>query len=282
MPAAVARRRANRRGFSDKPGTSVDIGRIRYALIVVAAAFRSFGGTLGGEAGKRLFAGRPGRSAALHNGGVPTTGAACGGIILTGGASRRMGRDKASIRIGASGQTLARRTEDLLRQVAEPAVEVGSGHTTLRAVREDPPGGGPLAAVAAGWAALAAGQWRGPALVVATDLPKMNVALLDWLARHPAARSVVPVSRRRVQPLCARYRPEDLDLAALLCREGRTAMNDLIAAIDPVLLPEEEWAHAGGPEILEDVDTPEDLQRSAVPADEAAAPPDGIEERRVP
>ena len=55
------------------------------------------------------------------------------GILLTGGASRRMGTDKATIVVG--GETLARRTARLLSAVCDPAVEVGPGASDLPAVR---------------------------------------------------------------------------------------------------------------------------------------------------
>src|ERR1700736_1061525 len=80
---------------------------------------------------------RPGRPAAL---------------LLTGGTSRRMGRDKATLPV--NGTPLAERTATLLAQVADPVVEVGPGWTGLVAVREEPAGQGPLAAMAAGWAYL--------------------------------------------------------------------------------------------------------------------------------
>lgn len=174
-----------------------------------------------------------------------------------------MGRDKASIEIpsGAGAVSLAERTAGLLEAVASPVVEVGAGRSGRWCVREDPPGGGPLAATVAGWLALSGRGWRGPVLLVATDLPRLNAGLLRWLVAHPADRAVVPVSGDRVQPLCARYRPGDLALAAELLAAGRRAMSDLLRAIDPLLVPEEEWSEpAGGKGALDDVDTPEDLE----------------------
>ena len=175
-----------------------------------------------------------------------------------------MGCDKATITLDSGGApaTLARRTADLLRAVADPVVEVGPGSSGLPSVRENPPGSGPLAATAAGWSALVDLGWHGPALVVATDLPLLSSGLLAWLVEHPDDRSVVPVAADRVQPLCARYRSSDLATAAELVGAGRRAMSDLLAVIDAVLIPEAEWAGpAGGATALQDVDTPEDLRR---------------------
>lgn len=188
----------------------------------------------------------------------------CAGMLLTGGTSRRMGRDKAAIPIDTpiGPVTLAQHTWGLLGQVCARAVEVGPGRAGAWSVREDPPGGGPLAAVAAGWEALAGSGWTGAVLVVATDLPRLTGGLLRWLGTHPAEGAVVPLAGGRVQPLCARYRPADLELATRLVAQGRRAMTDLLEAVHPVLIAESEWSvPAGGAGALDDVDTPADLAR---------------------
>ena len=182
--------------------------------------------------------------------------ARCGGIILTGGASLRMGRDKATIPSG--GTTLAEQTARLLEQIAEPVVEVGPGVTHLPVVSESPPRAGPLAATVAGWRALADGGWDGPVIVVATDLPRLRLEVLDWLANHPAPGSIVPRSNGRPQSLCARYAKEDLELAAQLVADGATAMRDLLAAAHPLVV-DADWDGA-----LDDVDTPADLSAAGL------------------
>ncbi len=189
------------------------------------------------------------------------------GLLLTGGRSRRMGVDKATLVPPAGGSTLAARTAALLRRVAEPALEVGPGFSGLPAVADDHPGAGPLAAVAAGRRALAAAGWQGSALVVATDLPLLDAATLAWLAGHPSPRSVVPVAGGRSQPLCARWSAADLDRAAGLVAGGRRSMADLVAAADPVLVAVGDPGGAGGAPFA-DADTPADARRLglAVPA----------------
>jgi molybdopterin-guanine dinucleotide biosynthesis protein A len=181
-----------------------------------------------------------------------------------------MGRDKASLRLGSplpdQAPTLAGRTAGILSAVCSPLVEVGPGRSGLPAVREEPPGRGPLAAIAAGWASLTADGWRGPVVVVATDLPRLTQAMLTWLAGYPGDRSVVPVSAGRVQPLCARYSPADMDTASRLAADGYRAMRELLEATDPRMVGEQEWAPvAGGTDVLDDVDTPEDLRRVTGP-----------------
>ncbi len=85
-----------------------------------------------------------------HAGGMrapPRSSRTAMGILLTGGQSRRMGFDKASMLVG--GVACAARVAAVMQAVVADAVEVGPGVSGLRAVREDPPGGGPLVAVCA-------------------------------------------------------------------------------------------------------------------------------------
>jgi molybdopterin-guanine dinucleotide biosynthesis protein A len=184
------------------------------------------------------------------------------GLLLTGGASRRFGQDKGALVLSGSTESLARRTGRLLAEVAQPALEVGPGLSGLPALVEDPPGRGPLAALAAGSCRLQTLGWAGPAIVVATDLPLLTRGFLVWLAGHPSARSVVPVCDGVPQTLCARYAPADLERAVHLAVAGRRALRDLLDGIDALLAGPETWGPAAGdPDALFDVDTPADLAR---------------------
>jgi molybdopterin-guanine dinucleotide biosynthesis protein A len=127
---------------------------------------------------------------------------------------------------------------------------------------EDPPGQGPLAAVAAGTRRLRELGWNGPAIVVATDLPGLTPGLLAWLAGHPSPRSVIPMANGVAQTLCARYAAVDLDIAVELVAAGRRALRDLLDDTRPLLAGPEMWeAAAGGAGTLLDIDTPTDLGR---------------------
>ena len=186
-------------------------------------------------------------------------------ILLTGGASRRLGRDKATLLVGpyapGSGVTLARLGADRLRGVALPGlvVEVGRGvagadHVTM----EDPAGAGPLAAVAAGTTALSDLGWSGPVLVVAVDLPRLRPELLTWLAGHPGDASVIPLVYGRLQPLCARWSATALTRAAGLVAAGERSMRALLDA-DPGHVETESWADVVDATTFADIDTPDDM-----------------------
>ncbi|HEV2310222.1 MAG TPA: NTP transferase domain-containing protein, partial [Acidimicrobiia bacterium] len=129
------------------------------------------------------------------------------GLLLTGGASTRLGVSKSELR--RDGERLADRGARLLGDVCETALEVGAGVSPLPAVREDPPGAGPLAAVATGATALHARRFAGPVLVLAVDLPFVDAGLLRWLAGAPGG-TLVPRIAGVAQSLCARYASDDL------------------------------------------------------------------------
>jgi molybdopterin-guanine dinucleotide biosynthesis protein A len=181
------------------------------------------------------------------------------GMLLTGGASRRLGTDKASVTI--RGITLAAAAGRLLSSVAAPAIEVGDGVSGLASVREAPPGDGPLAAVAAGFRALHASGYDGAALVLATDLPDITVALLELIAGWPGAGAVVPIADGHRQSLCARYPAHAGSLATELLARGERSMQALLRELDVVEVSPEQWNTAAPPSAFFDVDTPADLDR---------------------
>lgn len=138
-------------------------------------------------------------------------------MILTGGTARRLeGADKASLEV--EGVTLL---EHALAATAEAAqvVVVGEPVLTSRPVtwtREDPPFGGPAAALLAGMDAL------GPEVelfwALAVDMPRVTAAttrrLASALRRAEDAAGVVLVDAEgNRQPLAAIYRRERLAAA---------------------------------------------------------------------
>jgi molybdopterin-guanine dinucleotide biosynthesis protein A len=179
----------------------------------------------------------------------------CAGVLLTGGASRRMAMDKAAI--VWKGETLAARAARVLRSVCDPVVEVGTGVSGLPCVREDPPGSGPLAALVAGARALGGDA---PIVLLACDLPFVDAPVLRLLAEWPGAPTVIPVVDGRLQYVCARYGRDALARAQAALLEGEFALRTLAAdAYDE--LGSTEWGAVAAPETFADVDTPEDVLR---------------------
>jgi molybdopterin-guanine dinucleotide biosynthesis protein A len=186
-------------------------------------------------------------------------GTTVAGLLLTGGASRRMGTDKALVEVG--GRRLAERAASVLAEVCAPVLEVGPGLWRLRAVREDPPGQGPLAALGAGAAELSRLGYAGPVLLLAVDMPFVGADLLRLLAARPGPPTAVPVADGQPQPLCARYGPEALAEVPRLLAAGERSLRALLAAVEVSWVERGEWEPVGGPGAFADLDTPEDLAR---------------------
>lgn len=182
------------------------------------------------------------------------------GVLLTGGASRRMGTDKATLLV--NGETLAVRAARVLSAACDPVIEVGAGVSGLPAVREEPPGAGPLAALLAGVGALG----DPPSVVLlGCDLPFVEAPLLRLLLERAGSGTVIPIVAGRSQYACARYGPAALDEAYAALRSGDRSLR-AIAGSDCEFLSESEWGAVASAQAFADVDTPEDLRRLGLAA----------------
>lgn len=170
-----------------------------------------------------------------------------------------MGFDKAKMVI--EGEPIRQRLIGVLCEVASPVLEVGPGNWGLVAVREEPAGGGPLVAVAAGWTALRELEHMGPVIVLACDLPLLDLALVRFLAEWASAGSVVPVVAGQPQPLCARWSAADLEVAVALVASGERSMRALWTRVDVALVDEGDWGRFTTATAFADVDFPADLER---------------------
>ena len=181
-------------------------------------------------------------------------------VVLCGGESRRFGSDKT--RADLSGRTLLDHLLDDL-PVDWPVICVGPQRPTsrpVRWVREEPPGGGPVAALAA-----ALPEVRSPTVVLlGGDMPYAGPAAVR-LAWALAEGSDVDGSRLpeavvardgdgRAQPLLAAYRRDALDHALPEPAAGAALMRLLDALrVETVLVT--------APDSL-DVDTASDLAQA--------------------
>lgn len=182
-------------------------------------------------------------------------------MVLAGGVSRRMGRDKATLEIG--GETLVARAARKLGEVAGEVVLADGRRGLLRGVVEcvaDGPGKGPAAGVLG--AALA--RPGRALLVLACDMPGVPVALLRALeSAAPEADLVIPRWRRGIEPSCARWGPGALDALARRVATERLDLHGV--AEEPGLrvatLEGPALEALGDPEVLlANVNTPADLE----------------------
>ncbi|HVX43370.1 MAG TPA: NTP transferase domain-containing protein [Mycobacteriales bacterium] len=176
-------------------------------------------------------------------------------IILTGGTARRLnGADKPALLVGGEPMVGA-----VARAVAaaDRLIVVGPAHPALRpavVTREDPPGSGPAAAIAAGLEHV-----RAPYVaVLAGDLPFLRAgtiaALLSAVDGHEVA--VVRDAGGRSQWLCALWSAPALRRRLAGDPAGRS-MRSVYAGADVVPLDP-----AAEPPVWFDVDTHADLARA--------------------
>jgi molybdopterin-guanine dinucleotide biosynthesis protein A len=169
------------------------------------------------------------------------------GVLLTGGASSRMGSPKAAISF--DGVTLARRAADALGAVASDSVAVGPAFDGgLRSVSD--PSEGPLVAFVCGADAFDRDE---PTFLVACDVPFVSAAMLERLELgvHDA---VVPVVDGRDQPSISLYSPRAIDVARRLVRDGTRSLRAWLEWLDV--------RRIDGDDDFLDVDTPDDLARA--------------------
>ncbi|MFF7854516.1 NTP transferase domain-containing protein [Streptomyces sp. NPDC007904] len=172
--------------------------------------------------------------------------AAYDAVVLAGGAARRLGgADKPGVRVG--GRTLLDRVLAACAGARTTVVVAGPRPTARPVVwaREEPPGGGPLAALDAGLRHTTADL----AVLLSADLPFLAGRTVDGLVdalRAGTADGVLTTDADgRDQPLVAAYRTSALrrELAALTDRHGSltglplrrlTTALDLTRVADPV------------------------------------------------
>lgn len=177
-------------------------------------------------------------------------------LILSGGKSRRMGRDKTAIpRPDGSRQLdhllqLARQlSSDVIVSTNDPAPGLPDDITPLP---DQHPGEGPLGALAT----LAARQ-PGDTLVVGGDLFLLDLPTLRHLIdHHDPSRPATCYANRidgRPEPLCAIYSGPALAAAATALAAGERCARHFLESLDPLVLP---LPH---PAALDNANTPDEL-----------------------
>ncbi|CPR10585.1 molybdopterin-guanine dinucleotide biosynthesis protein A [Mycobacterium bohemicum DSM 44277] len=170
--------------------------------------------------------------------------AALAGAILAGGASRRMGRDKAGMPIpgsssdGSGPTTMAERMVEILSQRCDPVFVMaaqGQPLPDLRAkiIRDELRGLGPLPATGRALRAAAEAGAR-YAFVCAVDMPFLAVELIDDLARRAVetgAEVVLPWDGQD-HYLAAVYRTDLADRVDALVAAGERKMRTLVVRSD--------------------------------------------------
>jgi len=207
------------------------------------------------------------------------------GFVLAGGQSRRMGENKAHLRLGS--MTLAERAVGILAGIADPVFIVGDlpgGSGSIRRIDDEFAGTGRSGSVIGLYTALhnAKSEW---AAILACDLPMVRpdlfikmVSLCEQLENDPnqTTDAILPQQPDgRIQPLCGLYRTRRClpEVRQMISGEN-WRLQDLDKRLNVYILKFSEYADIEGAQnCFLNVNTPEEFQMAVVchasqPADE--------------
>jgi len=186
------------------------------------------------------------------------------GIVLAGGAGRRLRMDKPALPFGD--KRLLQLTVDVLSEICVDVL-VACGRRApeelpavpARLVPDGWPGRGPLGGLHAGLRAMDTEY----AVVLACDMPFVNPDLLRYLLRRRSGvQAVVPVIHGAPQPLHAVYSKACYPLAASLLSEEENRLGELLRRLDLTLVTEEELGGFDARLSVFNVNYPPDLERA--------------------
>ncbi|MGC8874803.1 MAG: molybdenum cofactor guanylyltransferase [Chloroflexia bacterium] len=176
------------------------------------------------------------------------------GIVLAGGASRRLGTDKALLRLwGDTGPTLLEAVVERLAALCDEVLVVADRPRpwpamSARTVYDALPGSGVLGAIYTGLLACHTLH----ALVVACDMPFLNEPLLRYMASRPRDYDVLiprlPADAQesagnpeRVEPLHAIYSRLCLEPMLRVLQRGERRIVSFFPSVRVQYLEVEEW-----------------------------------------
>lgn len=191
------------------------------------------------------------------------------GIILAGGGSTRLGRDKASEVV--NGRPLLQWAAERLEQAAAEIVVVKAAgqrlpsietRTPLKVTEDILPGRGPLAGIHSGLQSAS----HELSIAVGCDMPLLCVPLLRYLCELAEGHDVVmPTRGGQPQPLHAVYRRSCVAAMERELRAGRQRVISFLGAVRVRYVAEEEWARYDGEGLsFFNVNTEEDLQQASL------------------
>jgi molybdopterin-guanine dinucleotide biosynthesis protein A len=139
-------------------------------------------------------------------------------VLLTGGASKRMGEDKASLPVG--GIPVARRTAEVLAEACQKVTILGPEPILgFPCIKDEEPGEGPLAALAL------FGPVSQYVFVCSCDIPYFDARLVIQAQEAIGeSNAAVPLVDGRRQPLCALYSNDAFPILRATAAEGKRSI----------------------------------------------------------
>ena len=182
----------------------------------------------------------------------------CTALILAGGDSRRMGRDKANVQLDR--KTLLEYAIDCMKLVfPNVIISVRSTRAGLDQIQicDEQTGAGPLAGIVAGLMQITT-PWT---FVVACDMPYVRPELVELLSTYRGAhQAVVPVVGGYPQPLAAFYSASCVAVLRDCLAGGDKSLRGALQRLDVRYVDEAELSTVDPMmRSFVDLDTPQDL-----------------------
>ncbi len=179
---------------------------------------------------------------------ISSSGVAPGwtGAVLAGGASSRMGRNKATLELD-SGERLIDSACALLRDTCDEVLVVGSSLPLPREVRHVQDPVGTPAGPAAGLLGALEASGRSQVLILPVDVPGLVVSILRRIQERSESvdcRPVVPVGLHGPEPLVSAWPKKLAPRIRNLIENGTRGVWDLAHALGAMHLPFEELGDA--------------------------------------
>jgi molybdopterin-guanine dinucleotide biosynthesis protein A len=182
-------------------------------------------------------------------------------VLLVGGLSRRMGRDKATLVI--EGEPLWARQLSLLRALKPAALWVSARTAPVwlppdtELVLDSPPSRGPLSGIAATLDRMQSSHL----LALAVDLPSMTVEHLRKIAgmANPAC-GVIPRNQDHLEPLAAIYPKQAVSLARSALTSQDFSMRSFAGELLRLELLRDYVLSAEERGLYQNLNTPQDLE----------------------
>jgi molybdopterin-guanine dinucleotide biosynthesis protein A len=184
------------------------------------------------------------------------------GLVLAGGGSTRMGRDKAALEYHGVPQVhhayalMQSRCEKVFVSARDDQAD-DDVFGDLPLILDDVPGGGPMVGVLSAMRAHPDAAW----FVVACDMPFLTDDVVDEIVagRDATMRATVAVGKDdRLEPLCCIYEPANVDDLACSIAKGDRSLRDYLAAVPVVSVTVTE------PDTLSNVNNAKDLEAARI------------------
>ena len=177
----------------------------------------------------------------------------CSAILLAGGQSTRMGRDKAAL--DYHGESLLRHQTEKLRRLGIEDLVIAGGSISLPGaftVQDRFPGHGPLGGLHAGLERI-----KNPcALVLPVDTPLVPESLLRELLAAHRGSATVTAAFDNIEPLIGVYDKALAPLCRELLESGRCSVRRLLDAVGFTSVE-----YRGEADLLANCNTPEEYAR---------------------